>query len=304
MLFRPYAEKRIFGVKVPLTPGLIPKGRLKLSEKLGKAVSESVLTKDVLNDAINSEEITAKINLLVSNAFDAFANSGITIESALSYLHIDGAALLKFLEMDYMPPEALMAFAEKSLPKLGGFILKLDEQAPALDQSLRELVYKVARENIGKFMSVFVNYEKIYASIKRGFADYLADGENGRAMLLRLKEILSDNTDGGEKIAPLIKNYSLSGLMAGLSPERREKALKFINSAMLRLLSSGGAYVIENLDFGKIIEDKLNSFEMKEAEELIVSVVNRELKAITVFGGILGFIIGLVPIALELLPFK
>ncbi len=28
MLFRPYEEKRIFGMKVPFTPGLIPKEKL------------------------------------------------------------------------------------------------------------------------------------------------------------------------------------------------------------------------------------------------------------------------------------
>lgn len=44
MLFRPLEEKRIFGFRVPFTPGLIPKRRNEIAENIGQAVGEHLLT--------------------------------------------------------------------------------------------------------------------------------------------------------------------------------------------------------------------------------------------------------------------
>lgn len=36
MLFRPHHEKRIFGIKLPFTPGLIPKEKDRIAKSVGK----------------------------------------------------------------------------------------------------------------------------------------------------------------------------------------------------------------------------------------------------------------------------
>jgi len=43
-----------------------------------------------------------------------------------------------------------------------------------------------------------------------------------------------------------------------------------------------------------MIENKLASFDVAEAEEIILSVAGRELKIIVMLGGVLGFMIGLI----------
>ena len=44
----------------------------------------------------------------------------------------------------------------------------------------------------------------------------------------------------------------------------------------------------------KIVEEKVNSFELEKIENIIISVAKKELKHIEVLGGVLGFLIGIV----------
>ncbi len=54
MLFRPFTEKRIFGIRVPFTPGVIPKYRYQLAENIGVLVSKELLSREMLEDHILS----------------------------------------------------------------------------------------------------------------------------------------------------------------------------------------------------------------------------------------------------------
>ena len=55
MLFRPYRRLKIFGIPLPLTPGIIPKQRAQLAENIGQMVSKELLTEDALTLQIQSD---------------------------------------------------------------------------------------------------------------------------------------------------------------------------------------------------------------------------------------------------------
>lgn len=67
--------------------------------------------------------------------------------------------------------------------------------------------------------------------------------------------------------------------------------------ALSQIIEKIAAFIAENMKIGDMVESKINAFAVEEAESLILSVVNRELNAITVLGGVLGFIIGLFSLA-------
>ena len=46
MLFHPHEEKRIFGKRLPFTPGVIPKNKPRLAHAIGEAVANVLLTKE------------------------------------------------------------------------------------------------------------------------------------------------------------------------------------------------------------------------------------------------------------------
>ncbi len=48
------------------------------------------------------------------------------------------------------------------------------------------------------------------------------------------------------------------------------------------------------LDFQKIVQEKIERFELEKLETIVYTIASRELKAIEILGGVLGFIIGIV----------
>lgn len=48
----------------------------------------------------------------------------------------------------------------------------------------------------------------------------------------------------------------------------------------------------EELDLKEMVEEKINSFDLKELEDLIIQLANTELKQIEVLGGVMGFLVG------------
>lgn len=50
----------------------------------------------------------------------------------------------------------------------------------------------------------------------------------------------------------------------------------------------------EELRLKELVEDKINSFDLEQLEDLIITLSNQELKQIEVLGGVIGFFVGLV----------
>lgn len=66
MLFRPHSEVRIFGKRLPFTPGLIPKERFRISSSVGATVGEHLLTKETLLEALANEKMDKHIKKWIS----------------------------------------------------------------------------------------------------------------------------------------------------------------------------------------------------------------------------------------------
>ncbi len=62
MLFRPLSEKRIFGIRIPFTPGILPRQRYRLAESIATMVSARLLTPDVLIAKIQDPGFRASLN--------------------------------------------------------------------------------------------------------------------------------------------------------------------------------------------------------------------------------------------------
>ncbi|GEM_PF-2549362 len=74
MLFRPLTQKKLFGIPIPFTPGVIPRQREKLARSLGRMTS---------NELLNAESIM--VHLRRTSTLDALSASlGNSLESFLS----------------------------------------------------------------------------------------------------------------------------------------------------------------------------------------------------------------------------
>lgn len=56
--------------------------------------------------------------------------------------------------------------------------------------------------------------------------------------------------------------------------------------------------ILESIDISTIVRDRINDMDMNETENLILQVMNKELRAIVWLGALLGMLMGCVNIFL------
>jgi len=132
-------------------------------------------------------------------------------------------------------------------------------------------------------------------------------GETVETELLSIEEIIdklikSNDTDEilrllKEKITIIVTNHlpsiipsTFKGMISKyindvIDEEGETMVTEFIEDMVKKATSS--------IELGKMIEDKVNEFEMEELERIVINIAKTELKHIEVLGGILGFIIGI-----------
>ncbi|MGL4790898.1 MAG: DUF445 family protein, partial [Anaerotignaceae bacterium] len=76
---------------------------------------------------------------------------------------------------------------------------------------------------------------------------------------------------------------------------------KWLINSYLKAIDKVGYKILSAFNINKIVEEQINSFSTEYTEELILAVAKKELGLITALGGVLGFIIGLLPVLMNLL---
>ena len=97
MLFRPYREWRLLGVRLPFTPGIIPRQRYKLAENIGQMVSDELLTEETLKQQVRSEGFSRGLEDAVSRLTARLLNATVG-ELRRPDLAQTGLNLLPFVE--------------------------------------------------------------------------------------------------------------------------------------------------------------------------------------------------------------
>lgn len=72
MLFRPYRTIRVAGIRLPFTPGILPRERDRLAESLGETVAQELLTPQVISMRMQSPEIRATAESAIRIALGGF----------------------------------------------------------------------------------------------------------------------------------------------------------------------------------------------------------------------------------------
>ncbi len=77
MLFRPLKPWRIFGLRVPLTPGVIPSKRHQLAENIGEMVGGQLLTPQDIGEALSKEQFQEHLRRLVNSQVQEVLNKDV-----------------------------------------------------------------------------------------------------------------------------------------------------------------------------------------------------------------------------------
>ncbi|MDR2259067.1 MAG: DUF445 family protein [Treponema sp.] len=72
MLFRPLKEIRVFGIRLPFTPGILPRQRHKLADSIGAMVERELLTPDIIRRRLQRDDVRGGIKSSVSRYTEQF----------------------------------------------------------------------------------------------------------------------------------------------------------------------------------------------------------------------------------------
>jgi len=273
MLFRPHQPKYIMGIHIPFTPGIIPKEKSRIAASIGKAVSENLMNRDVLEKSLLSDEMMSKIGDAIDEFVNMQGNNGETIEEfARHYLTLDDITAMR---QNVTEGIVKMITGKLQDSRLGESIARLATQ---------HVMEKTRKSIAGKFGA-----DMLIQPIAQLVEGILAK---------HINEILHNNSQTMveglviEQSGQLMK-MTMRDLMTG-HDEQITQAKKGIMSAYRVIITEHLPRILQDIDISSIIEQRINEMDMAEAEAIILDVMKKELRAIVWLGALLGSIMGTI----------
>lgn len=263
MLFRPYTEKRIGRLRLPFTPGVIPRRRGDLARALGEAVGSRLVTKEDLAELLSSHDSIGKLTAAAVERI--LGKEGASLENRLRELIGEETEAAAKERLD----QAITAALTDALASANLGELLLSEGAGALRAANPMLGMFLGDALLGQLSPTVDAKIKGYLS-ERGQTDLLPAVSEQTAALLG-------------KDAPTL----LAGL--GLASETLSSV---VEGAIRRLLDAFLPILLEGVDLPGTVERKINEMDMRELEALVLSVMQRELRAVVNLGAVIGFALG------------
>lgn len=193
MLFRPREAKYIFGIKLPFTPGLIPKEKSRIANKVGETVGTHLLNSDSLSKALKDDKIKAKFNEVAKEKINQIINSNSTLEESLKNTLGENYYALKGNMINNITKTILESIQEEEFKNKVKFYI-VDSIKERLNKNPEKIIDFI---NSNKFREVIINTleeEKIRDII-------------GKALLKEVKTLEKEDLTIEEVIPENIKPY-------------------------------------------------------------------------------------------------
>ena len=95
MLFHPFKTYYIFNKRVPFTPGLIPKRRAEIADKIGQVVEEHLLTESMIQSKLNATATRTAIEEVIQKQIEKLKEDRTSLDYLANKVDIDIAQLAK-----------------------------------------------------------------------------------------------------------------------------------------------------------------------------------------------------------------
>ncbi|MBU5437291.1 DUF445 domain-containing protein [Tissierella sp. MSJ-40] len=161
------------------------------------------------------------------------------------------------------------------------------------------LSYISNKENQGKILGIMEEKmrssesdikEKLLGFISEKLVDTLSSQELYENVLLIVQSIIE-----------MLINKPISSMLENIDKTTIISVTNFSKNIFSNFAKSKLPYIVEQINISKVVEDQINSFDVAFAEEIIIEIANKELKAITWLGALLGGIMGILSPLLQLL---
>ncbi len=272
MLFRPLKSIYIVGVKLPFTPGIIPKEKGRLARSIGEVVGKELINENVLEKVLLKDNIYAQIDQKVDNIIEQYRTSELTVEELCE-----------------------QAIESDTLQQIKGKI----------QEGLSEKLYtQVVQLNIGQLA-----VENLVSEIKEGslkpllgpLAFFINDSFI-EGIAVKLEPIINQMVEdkGKELIEDAVekegKTFSKKPVseVAQKVKENISIIKELVKKSYTYFVQHNLAHSLEVVNLSKVVEERINAFDTLELEKMILKIMKKELNAIIWLGALLGAILGCI----------
>lgn len=273
MLFRPRKAKYICGVHVPFTPGIIPKEKNRIASAIGNAISEHLMNREVLEHTLLSDEMLAKMRLAIDEFFYTQLHNEETVEQFAAH---------------YLTNEEIAAMRESTCDEIAKLITaKLRDRAigATIAHAATQHVIDKTRTSVAGKIKAEKLIEAIASPIESKLASHINDVLHDQAPSMATRIVYTE--------AEKFLSMPMRDLFKG-HEQQLEQARDGIVSVYRTVITDHLPRILEGLNISKIVETRIREMDMAEAEQIILSVMKKELRAIVWLGALLGAIMGMI----------
>ena len=267
MLFHPKKEIKVFGHKLPFTPGAIPKGKSRLAKSVGDAVGNNLITQADIESRLLSDELADKIADMILDKLsvsinDLFSGSqDMTEEEIESRKKAVSTNIARYIAEAISQVDISGVLVEKT-PE----IIKAKLNNPMIEMFLTDELLQAVLSPVGAEIQAYI-------------------AENGEEFIAPyIEQKLSDS--GEMPLADIIEGFGID----------RDPLKKAFIALYKKAVSGCAENLMSLLDLSGIVEEKINAMSADELEALVMSVMKKELNTIVNLGALIGFILGLLNI--------
>ena len=272
MLFRPYYPKKIGSWQLPFTPGIIPRRQPDLARAIGSAVGNNLFTGGDLKELFLSEKVEEGVVDSLMEKLGLAGEKGITPEDLLGRFTTDE-------EYEQIVDKLALALTDR----ITSAAVRMD-----LGSLLAQRAKSVIDEKLSTMgMLVAMMSESIVQSVLEQIPDRVNDFLTAEACDLILPTV-------HEQVEDLFAR-PISTWTGQIEGEKLRSALRSIYEDLIGGLTGD---LLSRVNIAGVVEDKVNAMDVKELEQLVFSVMKKELNAIVNLGALIGLVLGILNIFL------
>lgn len=268
MLFLPRKEWRIGKHRVPFTPGVIPKNKTRLASAVGTAVSEKLLTENDIVESIKKSGVKDDV-----------------VNRIIGYVMQDSTSAKEMIVKsgtEVNVSEATDRVSDALSDKILGGFQKIDMKTVISDVAENSFSELLSNPLVAMLMNSNA-LDSVYEKIATAIADYI-------------------NEHGKELLVPMVRQEMDGMLSASLKSNLEQINVdeayirKLLENTIDRFIENNAPKLIGYIKIKDIVEEKINQMNVKELEDLVMSVMKNELQAVVNLGAVIGAIIGIINI--------
>lgn len=268
MLFRPLKPIMIGRFRVPFTPGIVPKRKDALASTLGEAIVAKFFNADDLEIVFMSDYFK-----------NAVSDSVVTLLTDKSETL---GSMTDFMQPDPENGQMLKHIKDEICIRIQAAILKANLAQLIAEEGSRVLQKRLGGSPIAKVLNE-ETLSLVTAPMAEQIEKYIL--EDGRSIIMPLLN---------EELSSLAAE-PVANIMAEIMPDNNALH-KLIGDIYTQFMRSRVRSIVESIDVGGMITEKVLNMPAIEIEVLVTAVVNRELQYVVLLGALLGVLIGTVNI--------